>query len=62
MDRHFRHLYWMASACNTHAGALRYHGVRFGQARTPTTQATMLTLIQQWLRVSRCADVCWHAG
>ena len=62
MDSHFPHLYWMASACNTHVGDLRYHRVRLEQARTPTKQATTLTIIQQWLRVNRCADVCWHAG
>jgi aminoglycoside phosphotransferase (APT) family kinase protein len=62
MDNHFRLLYWLAGACNALAGALRYHVEALGQARTPATRATALTLIQKWLRVIRCADASWRAG
>jgi hypothetical protein len=41
---------------------LQYHLLTFAQARTPTQQATALTMVQQWLRVMRRADASWRAG
>ena len=62
LDRTFRHLYWIAGACNALAGALRYHLVTVQQARTPQARATALGLIYKWLRPLRCADVHWRRG
>lgn len=62
LPRDFRRLYWAAGACNALAGAVQHHLLTFAQARTPTQQAHALTLVQQWLRIIRCADASWRAG
>jgi hypothetical protein len=62
LPRDFRRLYWVTGACNALAGALQYHLRTFAHARTPTTQASARTLVQQWLRVIRRADASWRAG
>ena len=62
LDREFRRLYWVAGACNTLSGALRYYLVTIQQARTPTARARALALAQKWLRLLRRADESWRAG
>jgi aminoglycoside phosphotransferase (APT) family kinase protein len=56
-----RELYWIATACNAMAGALRYHlAVTLDSGRPEEERYSAFHALLDWLRIIRRADLCWR--